>query len=74
MKQIDHYIKVKKTDLSFICVYLEAYEGMCAIRTPNPKSGEETIVHMMVSPDFESEFSTIMNDLKADVSWEEVEP
>jgi hypothetical protein len=29
---------------------------------------------MMVSPDFEVEYKDIMNDLKKDVPWEEVEP
>jgi hypothetical protein len=73
MKQIDHYIKIKKTELSFISVYLEAFEGMCAIRTPNPKPGDDTVVHMMVSPDFEVEYKEIMNDLRSEVPWEEVE-
>lgn len=67
MKQIDKYYKVKKADVSFICTYLEAHEGMAAIRTPKPEIGEETVLHMMVSPDFQTSFNKFIRGLKKDI-------
>ena len=74
MKHIDHFIKVKKNDVSFICTYLEAFEGMAAIRTPNPKMGEDAVLHIMVSPDFKDQFEKIMVSMNKEVQMEEVEP
>ena len=74
MKQIDRYFKVKKSDVSFVCNYLEAFEGMAAIRTPNPKPGEDTVLHMMVSPDFLDQFETLAGGLIKDIGMEEVRP
>ena len=74
MKQIDHFIKVKKSDVSFVCTYLEAFEGMAAIRTPNPKLGEDTVLHIMVSSDYGDQYDAIIKDLAKDIVMEEVEP
>jgi len=74
MKHIDHFIKVKKNEVSFICTYLEAFEGMAAIRTPNPKMGEDAVLHIMVSPDFKDQFDKILTSLNKEVRMEEVEP
>lgn len=74
MNQIDRFFKVRKNDVSFICSYLEAFEGMAAIRTPNPKPGEDTVIHIMVSPDFEGQFNAILGDLSKEVPMEVAEP
>jgi hypothetical protein len=74
MNQIDHFYKVKKSDVSFICSYLEAFEGMAAIRTPNPKIGEDTVLHIMVSPDFNGQFEEIIGSLSKEIPMEKVEP
>jgi hypothetical protein len=74
MNQLDRYFKVKKSDVSFICSYLEAFEGMAAIRTPNPKIGEDAVLHIMVSPDFESQFEELIGKLSGEISMEKVEP
>lgn len=74
MNQIDLYFKVKKSDVSFICSYLEAFEGMTAIRTPNPKIGEDAVLHIMVSPDFESQFEELIGKLSGEIPMEKVEP
>ena len=74
MNQIDYNFKVKKSDVSFICSYLEAFEGMCAIRTPNPKIGEETILHIMVSPDLNGQFEELVEKLSEEIPMEKVEP
>jgi len=74
MNQLDHYFKVKKNDVSFVCAYLEAFEGMSAVRTPNPRPGEETVLHIMVSPDFSDQFNEIIAGLGNEIRMEEVEP
>lgn len=74
MNQTDHYYKVKKPDVSFICTYLEAFEGMCAVRTPNPKFGEDAVLHVMVSPDFKVQFDEVINGLSKKVQMEITEP
>jgi hypothetical protein len=74
MIQKDYFYKVKKSDVSFICSYLEAFEGMAAIRTPNPKIGEDAVLHIMVSPDFTAQFEEIVGVLSKDIPMERVEP
>jgi hypothetical protein len=74
MNQINYFYKVNKSDVSFICSYLEAFEGMAAIRTPNPKPGEDTVLHIMVSPDFNGQFEDIIGSLSKEIPLEKVEP
>ncbi len=74
MNQLDYYYNVKKNDVSFICSYLEAFEGMSAIRTPNPKYGDDTLLHIMVSPDFRDQFETLAVGLSKSVKMERTEP
>lgn len=74
MNQVDYYFKVNKSEVSFICSYLEAFEGMAAVRTPNPKPGEDTVLHMMVTPDFKEQFEDIIGKLKNEIQLENVEP
>ena len=74
MNQLDYHYKVKKRDVSFICAYLEAFEGMSAVRTPNPKIGEDTALHIMVSPDFKGQFEEIIGNLGKEIHLEKDEP
>ena len=74
MNQIDYFYKVKKNDVSFICTYLEAFEGMAAIRTPQPKIGEDAVLHIMVSPDINGQFEEIIGKLGKEIAIEKVEP
>jgi len=74
MNQIDHFFRVRKNDVAFICSYLEAFEGMAAVRTPNPKPGEDTVIHIMVSPDYSAQFNDILAILKKDILMEKAEP
>ena len=74
MNQLDYYFKVDKKEVSFICSYLEAFEGMAAVRTPNPKPGEDTVLHMMITPDFKEQFEDIIGKLGKDIQLERVEP
>jgi len=74
MNQIDVYYKVKKSDVSFVCAYLEAFEGMAAVRTPDPKFGEDAVLHFMVAPDLNEQFETLIADLGKEVPMERTEP
>ncbi len=74
MNQIDQYFKVKKTEVSFICTYMEAFEGMAAVRTPDPKYGDDAVLHFMVSPDFIGQFDELIGVLQKDIPMEKVEP
>jgi hypothetical protein len=47
---------------------------MASIRTPNPKPGEDTVIQIMVSPDFESQFNTLIAKLSEDITMEKTEP
>lgn len=57
---LDYFVKVKAQDIYFWCPYLEAYEGMLALRTPSPPKDGEGVLHFMVSPDFKEEFERII--------------
>lgn len=74
MNQMDYFYKVNKSDVSFICSYLEAFEGMAAIRTPDPKAGQDAVLHIMVSPDFKDQFEELIGGMNKEVPMERVEP
>lgn len=74
MNSVNIYLKVKKQDIAFLCSFLESFEGMLAFRTPNPDRYSDTsIVHLMVSPDYQDQFNAIMDDLKKEIPIEETE-
>ncbi|MFC1766966.1 DUF4911 domain-containing protein [Candidatus Margulisiibacteriota bacterium] len=74
MNSIDIYLKVKKHDIAFLCSFLESFEGMLAFRTPNPDRYSDTsIVHLMISPDYQEQFNSIMKGLKKEIKIEETE-
>ena len=74
MNSLDLYFRVKKSDILHICTYLESFEGMMALRTPNPdKYSDNAILHMMVSPDYKEQFDILIDDLKNKVMIEETE-
>ena len=73
MNQNDVYLKVNKKDIILICNFLESFEGMMALRTPNPdKFSDKSIIHIMVSPDYQEQFETILNNFKKSISIEEI--
>lgn len=57
---LDFFLKAKKTNISAICSFFEPFEGLAAIRTPHPKTGEDAILHFMVSPDRKKEFEDLI--------------
>ncbi|MBU0630955.1 MAG: hypothetical protein KKC80_08635 [Candidatus Margulisbacteria bacterium] len=60
---IDYFLRIKKADIYIICPYFEAFQGMVAIRTPKPEAGDEATLHLMVSPDFITEFDQVIANL-----------
>jgi len=74
MNSIDHYLEVKKQDIAFLCGFLESFEGMAAMRTPNPDRYSDTsIIHLSVSPDYQQQFASIIDHLKKHVYIKEAE-
>lgn len=74
MNSLDVYLKVNKKDIAFICNYLESFEGMMALRTPNPDRYSDTsVLHLMVSNDYQEQFKYLIDDLKKEVPIEETE-
>jgi len=57
---LDYFIKVKSEEIYFWCPFLEAFEGMLALRTPEPPRGGEGILHIMVSPDYKDQFERLL--------------
>ena len=74
MNSTDIYLKVKKHDIAFLYNFLESFEGMSALRNPNPdKYSDTTTVHLMVAPDYLEQFKSIIGGLKKDIYIEEAE-
>jgi len=72
MDSINVFLKVKKEDIYVICPYFEAFEGMAAIRTPQPEAGEYAKLKLMVSPDFKEDFDKILEGLGKKVWFERI--
>jgi hypothetical protein len=64
---VDYFIKVKKRDVVFYAPYLEAFQGMLALRTPEPPKDGIATIHVFVSPDYTKDFEKLMKKLK--VKW-----
>lgn len=63
MDSIDYFLRIKKEDIYLICPFFEAFEGMAAIRTPKPETGEYATLKLMVSPDFQADFEKLLDYL-----------
>ena len=61
---LDFFIRVKTRDIAMWCPFFEAFEGMVAVRTPNPPKGETGVLHLMVSPDFLGQFKALLKKHK----------
>ncbi len=69
----DVYLKVYKEDVAFITTIIEAFEGIAAVRTPNPDPKSlKTVLHCIVSPDNMEQFNLIVRDLAKDHTIERV--
>jgi hypothetical protein len=72
MDSIPVFLKVKKEEIYLICPYFEAFEGMAAIRTPQPEIGEYARLKLMVSPDFTGDFEKVLESLGKKVWFERI--
>ena len=74
MNSIDVFLKVNKQDIALMCSFLESFEGMMALRTPNPdKYSDKYTIHLMVAPDYQDQFNTVLNGLKKEIYIDETE-
>ncbi len=60
---MDYFYKLKKKDVSFVTTLIESFEGVAAVRTPNPEPGEFAILKAIVAPDFKDLFEKIITDI-----------
>lgn len=69
----DIFIKVNKEDIVFITTIIESFEGIAAVRTPNPEHGtRKSVLHCIVSPDYMEQFKVIVADLSKEYTIERV--
>lgn len=69
---INYFLKVNKEDIYLICPYFEAFEGMAAIRVPRPEAGPQATLKLMVSPDFQTDFERMLENLGKRIKFERV--
>lgn len=72
MDSINVYLRVKKEDIYVICPYFEAFEGMAAIRTPQPEEGPYATLKLMVSSDFKEDFEEVVINLGKKIWFERI--
>lgn len=68
MDSINKYIQVKKEEVGFVAAFLDGYDGMLSLRTPNPVKEELSTLHIMLSPSFEKEYDNLI-DYLAGITW-----
>ena len=72
MDSINYFLRVDKEDIYLICPFIEAFEGMVAIRTPKPETGPQATLKLMVSPDFKEDFDKLLGHLSRRIKFERV--
>jgi len=58
------YIKLPKNEVVFFCGFFEGYEGMAVLRTPVRLEGPQSIIKLILSPDFKKEVNQLLKYLK----------
>jgi hypothetical protein len=72
-KKTDVFLKVKKEDIVFITTIIESFEGVAAVRTPNPDpKSEHSVLHCIASPDCLDQLDLIIKDLSKEYKIERV--
>lgn len=66
---IKKYIKLAPSDVCYFRFILESYEGMLAATSIVPK---ETVMSIMISPDFLEDAEKLLENLKKEVDFEEI--
>ena len=60
----NYFIKVKKEEVMFYAPFFEAFQGMLALRTPEPPKDEFAVIQILVSPDFTKDFERLLKKMK----------
>ena len=68
---IEKLFKVKKNDIAPIQFIIEGYEGMATVSTIDP---HKAIIKFSIMPDFISDITVIINDLKNKYQIVEINP
>jgi hypothetical protein len=66
---IKTYFKLKRKDIALVQFIIEGYEGMATVTTIDPHTA---IIQISIIPDFISDMSAIIKDLKNKYKMEEV--
>ena len=66
---IEQYYKVQRRDVSYIKFILEGYEGLAVVTTVDRY---DSIIKVLIAPDFAEEASGIMNALMDEIDFEEI--
>ena len=69
---MDYFYKLKKKDVAFVTTLIESFEGVAAVRTPDPKPGEYAVLKAIVPADFKGLFEKIIADIGKKVVLERV--
>jgi len=63
----DIFLEIRKEDVGFITTIIEAFEGVAAVRTPNPDPKSKfTELQCIVTPDCIKQMELIIRDLSKD--------
>jgi hypothetical protein len=66
---IKNYFKLKRKDIALVQFIIEGYEGMATVTTIDPHAA---IIQISIIPDFISDMSALISDLKDKYKMEEV--
>ena len=66
---IKKYFKLKRKDIAFVQFIIEGYEGMATVTTIDPHTA---IIQISIIPDFISDMSAVIKDLKNKYKMEEI--
>jgi hypothetical protein len=69
---INVYLRVKKDDIYVLCPFFEAFEGMAAVRVPQPEAGPLATLLLMVSPDFMGDLEQVLASVGKKVTIERI--
>jgi len=68
-KMIKKYFKLKRKDIALVQFIIEGYEEMAMVTTIDPQTA---IIQISIIPDFISDMSAIIKDLKNKYKMEEI--
>ena len=66
---IKKYFKLKRKDIALVQFIIEGYEGMATVTTIDPHTA---IIQISIIPDFISDMSAVIKDLKNKYKMEEM--